>query len=176
MNSLKDNLPQKSLDALNSAKENLEKNGLNSKQKSKKNRIRIPAPIEVGNIYKIEADERNGITPPPGRKTWFKHFAVMGIADDGSLMGCVVFDSKMNREYIGPGHEEFYIPISKGKYSFLDHDSYLECIKLKPATIANIRQGKAEGKLTNEDMEKALELTKKSNRNSIVVLNMYNIK
>ena len=100
----------------------------------------------------------------------------MGIADDGSLMGCVVFDSKMNREYIGPGHEEFYIPISKGKYSFLDHDSYLECIKLKPATIANIRQGKAEGKLTNEDMEKALELTKKSNRNSIVVLNMYNIK
>lgn len=63
-----------------------------------------------------------------------------------------------------------------GKYSFLDYDSYLECIKLKPATLANIRQDKAEGKLTNEDMEKALELTKKSNRNSIVVLNMYNIK
>ncbi len=32
--------------------------------------------IEVGDIFKIEADEENGITPPLGRLTWYKHFVV----------------------------------------------------------------------------------------------------
>lgn len=134
------------------------------------------SPVEVGNIYKIEADERNGITPPQGRKTWFKHFVVMGIADDGSLMGCVVFDSDMNRENIEPGNQDFFIPIPKGKYPFIDHDSYLECMKLKPATLSTIRQGKAEGRLEATDLQKALELTKLSNRNDFMTLKMYNIK
>jgi len=34
--------------------------------------------IEIGNIYKIAANEENGITPPDGRDVWFKHFVVMG--------------------------------------------------------------------------------------------------
>lgn len=47
---------------------------------------------------------------------------------------------------------------------------------LKSATLANIRHGKAEGRLTEEDLQKALELTKMSNRNNNIVLSMYNIK
>ena len=174
MSSLKDSLPQDTLDALISAKENLQNSSPRQKKKLKR-KVDLP-PIKVGNIYKIEADERNGITPPHGRKTWFKHFAVMGIADDGSLMGCVVFDSEKNREHIEPGYDEFFIPIPQGKYSFIDHDSFLECLKLKPATLSNIRHGKAEGCLTDDDLKKALELTKKSNRNSIVTLQAYNIR
>ena len=58
--------------------------------------------IEIGNIYKIAANEENGITPPDGRDVWFKHFVVMGKAPDGSVYGCVVFDSEMNREYVEP--------------------------------------------------------------------------
>ena len=176
MSSIKDCLPQDALDALISAKEELWKTSPKQKQKRNLKRKAFLPPIEVGNIYKIEVDERNGITPPHGLKTWFKHFAVMGIADDGSLMGCVVFDSEMNREHIEPGNEEFFIPISQGKYSFIDHDSYLECLKLKPATLSNIRQGKAEGRLTEDDLQKALELTKKSNRNSIITLKAFNIE
>ena len=122
MSSLKDSLPQDTLDALISAKENLQNSSPRQKKKLKRNVV-LP-PVKVGNIYKIEADERNGITPPHGRKTWFKHFAVMGIADDGSLMGCVVFDSEKNREHIEPGYDEFFIPIPEGKYSFIDHDSF----------------------------------------------------
>ena len=174
MSSLKDSLPQDTLNALISAKEKLQNTSPRQKKKLKR-KVVLP-PIKVGNIYKIEADERNGITPPYGRKTWFKHFAVMGIADDGSLMGCVVFDSEKNREHIEPGYDEFFIPIPQGKYSFIDHDSFLECLKLKPATLSNIRHGKAEGCLTDDDLKKALELTKKSNRNSIMTLKAYNIE
>lgn len=174
MNSLKDRLPQDTLEALNSAKEKFRSTVLKQKRNFKKKAV-LP-PIEVGNINKIEADERNGITPPLGRKTWFKHFVVMGISDDGSLIGCVVFDSEKNREHIEPGYDEFFIPIPQGKYSFIDHDSFLECLKLKPATLSNIRHGKPEGRLTEDDLKKALELTKKSNRNSNITLQTYNIK
>ena len=173
MSALKDNLSPDSLKALVSAKEECQNQA--SKKKCSSNAKTTLPPIEVGNIYKIEADERNGITPPRGRKTWYKHFAVMGIADDGSLMGCVVFDSKKNRDHVEPGYDEFFIAIAPGKYPFIDHDSCLDCLKLKPATLSNIRHGKAEGRLTEEDLQNALKLTKKSNRNSSITLRIYNI-
>ena len=47
--------------------------------------------IEVGDIFKIAADEENGITPPGGRDVWYKHFVVIGKTSDGSVYGCVVF-------------------------------------------------------------------------------------
>ena len=162
MSSIKDCLPQDALDALISAKAELWKTSPKQKQKRNLKRKAFLPPIEVGNIYKIEVDERNGITPPHGLKTWFK--------------GCVVFDSEKNREHIEPGYDEFFIPISQGKYSFIDHDSFLECLRLKPATLSNIRHGKAEGRLTEDDLQKALELTKKSNRNSIMTLKAFNIE
>ena len=49
-------------------------------------------------------------------------------------------------------------------------------MKLKPATLSTIRQGKAEGRLEATDLQKALELTKLSNRNDFMTLKMYNIK
>ena len=110
-----------------------------------------PEDIEIGNIYKIAANEENGITPPKGRDVWYKHFVVMGKTEDESLFGCVVFDSDMNREYVPPGDDIFYIPIPKGRYPFIDHDSVLECLKLKPASPEKLLLGKAEGKLLQED-------------------------
>ena len=131
--------------------------------------------IEVGNIYKIEANEENKITPPHGRVVWHKHFVVMGKAQDGSVYGCVVFDSAINREYVEPGEEEFYLPIKEGRYSFIDHDSYLECLELKPATAEKLLAGKAEGKLNEEDLNDALKLVKMSRRHSFIQLKIYGI-
>ena len=131
--------------------------------------------IEIGNIYKIAANEENDITPPDGRDVWFKHFVVMGKAPDGSVYGCVVFDSEMNREYVEPGDEEFYMPINKGRYSFIDHDSFLECLELKPATAEKLLAGKAEGQLNANDLQEALKLVKMSRRHSFILLKMYGI-
>lgn len=131
--------------------------------------------IEVGNIYKIAANEDNGITPPEGRDVWYKHFVVMGKTSDGSVYGCVVFDSDLNREYIEPGDEVFYMPIQAGRYSFIDHDSYLECLELKPATAEKLLEGRAEGKLKAEDLQEAMKLVKMSRRHSFILLKMYGI-
>ena len=131
--------------------------------------------IEIGNIYKIAADETNDITPPEGREVWYKHFAVLGKTEDGSLLGCVVFDSMINRDYVSPGDEDFYIPIKQSRYSFIDHDSYLECLKLKPATAEKLLAGKFEGKLREEDLSKAKELVKLSRRHNFITLKLYGI-
>ena len=131
--------------------------------------------IEVGQIYKIAADEKNGITPPEGRTEWHKHFVVMGKAADGSVYGCLVFDSEINREYVEPGDEEFYLPIRQGSYDFIDHDSYLECLKLKPATAEKLLSGKYEGMLTAEHLATAKNLVKMSRRHNFITLKMYGI-
>lgn len=100
----------------------------------------------------------------------------MGKTEDGSLFGCVVFDSEMNREYVPPGEEIFYMPIPKGRYPFIDHDSFLECLKLKPASPEKLLLGKAEGKLNQEDFQKALELVKMSRRNDFTILRLFGLK
>lgn len=135
----------------------------------------IPEDIEVGNIYKIAANEENNITPRDGQEVWYKHFVVMGKTNDGSVFGCVVFDSEINRNFIEPGDEDLYLPISKGRYPFIDHDSYLECLALKPASREKLLAGKAEGKLEPEDLNAALKLVKMSRRHSFMLLRMYGI-
>jgi len=134
-----------------------------------------PERIEVGNIYKIAANSENDITPPLGKGVWYKHFVVMGAYADGSVFGCVVFDSEINREFVPPGDDIFFMPISAGRYSFIDHDSFLECLKLKPASAAKLLEGKAEGKLLPEDLEKAMKLVKMSRRNSYMDLVAFGI-
>ena len=55
--------------------------------------------IEIGQIYRIKADERNGITPKSGMTFRPKFFVVMGFDNQGNIYGGVVFDSEINRNY-----------------------------------------------------------------------------
>ena len=81
----------------------------------------------------------------------------------------------INREYVEPGDEEFYLPIEQGSYEFIDHDSYLECLKLKPATAEKLLSGKYEGMLTAEHLATARNLVKLSRRHNFITLKMYGI-
>ena len=63
----------------------------------------------------------------------------------------------------------------KGRYSFIDHDSFLECLELKPATAEKLLAGKAEGQLSAQDLQEALKLVKMSRRHSFILLKMYGI-
>lgn len=51
---------------------------------------------EKGDIWKIELDESNGITPKDGFDTREKFFVVLGVLPDGTIFGGVVFNSKVN--------------------------------------------------------------------------------
>lgn len=87
--------------------------------------------VQIGDIYLIKADETNDITPKDGMSYRPKYYVVLGFDNNGNVYGGVVFDSDINRDYVPPMLTEFFLPIKKEEYSFLTHDSYIDCSKLK---------------------------------------------
>lgn len=131
--------------------------------------------VEIGEIYKIQATEENGITPKGGLNYRYKHFIVMGKAVDGSIYGCAAFDSEINRDYLQPGTEDFYLEVEAGRYSFLKKNSVIDCLKLKPATATKLLWGKYEGQILPEDFTRILSLVKLSPRHTFMYLKMLGV-
>lgn len=128
--------------------------------------------VQIGDIYKIKATEENGITPKGGLDYRYKYFIVMGKASDGSIYGCAAFDSEVNRDYLEPGTEDFYIKVEAGRYPFLKKDSVIDCLKLKPATEIKLLSGKYRGKILTEDYNRILSLVKMSPRHPFMYLKL----
>ena len=128
--------------------------------------------VQIGDIYKIKATEENGITPKGGLDYRYKYFIVMGKASDGSIYGCAAFDSEVNRDYLEPGTEVFYLKVEAGRYSFLKKDSVIDCLKLKPATEIKLLLGKYKGKILLDDYNKILSLVKMSPRHTFMYLKL----
>ena len=132
--------------------------------------------IKPGDIFLIKADKSNGITPKNGQNFRWKYFIVVGKLSDGSLHCCAVFDSEKNREYIEPRFDEFYMLVKAGKYSFLKHDSYIDCLVLKNASSQKLLKGLYKGSLTAEDLAEVFRLIKLNPRHTPVYLNLWGIK
>lgn len=131
--------------------------------------------VQIGDIYKIKATEENGITPKDGLDYRYKYFIVMGIAVDGSIYGCAAFDSEVNRDYLQPGTEEFYLKVKAGRYPFLKKDSVIDCLKLKPATATKLLSGEYRGEILKEDYDRILSLVRMSPRHPFMYLKMLGI-
>ena len=97
--------------------------------------------IEIGQIYRIKADESNSITPKSGMTFRPKYFVVVGFDNQGNVYGGVVFDSEINRDFVSPDFEDFFLPISCSKYDFLEHDSFIDCRKMKPSALDTLLDG-----------------------------------
>ena len=118
--------------------------------------------IEVGNIYRIRMDESNGITPKnPGDTYRDKYFVVLGFDPEGNVYGGIVINSQINR-HLPPTLVELQIPILRIHYSFLDHDSYLDCASLKAVSPEKFQQWKYLGKLRDIDQTIVFDSVKNS--------------
>jgi hypothetical protein len=131
--------------------------------------------IEIGQIYKIKANERNDITPKAGMAFRPKYFVVVGFDHQGNVYGGVVFDSEINRDFISPDFEDFFLPISCSKYAFMEHDSYIDCRKMKPSTLETLLDGHFCGNILQEDFSNILKLLKMSPRETFVRLRTFGI-
>lgn len=165
-NSLKDLLTDGALAALQKAKQSL--SPVKDKTKVRE--------IKPGDIFKIKANEKNGITPKDGGPFWPKHFIALGKLADGRMFCCAVFDSEINRDYIHPDYQSFFLPVKAGQYPFLTHDSYIDCLEMKYATPGKLLSGKPEGRLTDKDLSAVLELVRQSPKHDFVKLSMYGLK
>lgn len=164
--SLKDLLSQNTAEALRKVRESLA-----PVKKKKKTRE-----IHPGDIFLIKANEENGITPKDGGLFWPKHFIALGKLADGRMCCCAVFDSEINRDYIHPDLQSFFLPVKTGQYHFLTHDSYIDCLEMKYATPGKLQSGKPEGRLTEEDLQKVIDLVRQSPKHDFVKLKMYGLK
>ena len=145
-------------------------------KESVKNKTAHSQSVRIGGVYKIKADEMNGITPKDGLDFRYKHFVVMGVAEDGSVYGCVTFNSELNRDFLQPNTEEFYISVDANKYSFLKKNSIIDCFKLKEAKASKLLAGKYEGQILEEDFNEILKLVKLSPRHPYIYLKMLGIQ
>lgn len=83
--------------------------------------------VEIGQIYRIKADERNEITPKGGMS------------------------------------------------SFLSHDSFIDCRKMKPSRLESLLEGDCCGKILEDDFSSIVKLLKMSPMETYVRLRAYGL-
>lgn len=108
--------------------------------------------VKVGDVYRIKMDERNGIKPKAGDKSRNKYFIVLGFDSEGNAYGGVIINSQINPN-IPQSMKNCHLHIECSKYSFLDHDSYVDCSKLKIANIEKFGKWQYLGFFSLEDVQ-----------------------
>lgn len=116
---------------------------------------------EKGDIWKLELDETNGITPKNGYDKREKFFVVLGVLSDGTVFGGVVFNSNVNLN-LPQNIQDLHYPIRKKKYPFLTHNSFINCSRLKTAPITKFVGNRFYGSLKEEDLYLAVQTLKSS--------------
>lgn len=110
------------------------------------------AHVEIGNVYASRMDETNGITPKDGLRDRRKYFVVLGVDDDGTIYGGVVINHAINPN-ISPKKQHLHHPISMSKYSFLEEDSFVNCVDLKTLSLEQLLLGEFLGNIQDDDLD-----------------------
>lgn len=117
--------------------------------------------IEIGNVYRIQMDKSNGITPKPGDTSRNKFFVVLGFDEEGNIYGGVIINSNINQR-VPDSVKDWQMPIKQSKYKFLDYDSFVDCSKLKCTSIDKFGKWQFIGTILQEDIELIIGTIKES--------------
>lgn len=130
--------------------------------------------IEVGNVYRIKMNEKNGIKPKPGDDSRNKYFVVLGFDSNGDAYGGVIINSEINNR-ISPSIKDWQMPIKREKYNFLKHNSFVDCSRLKCADIKKFGSWQFMGFIDSEDVEIIISTIKDSPNETKAHLAMYGL-
>lgn len=106
--------------------------------------------VKKGDVYKIVMSEDDGITPKNGFSTRRKFFVVLGFDNDGNAYGGVVINSGINQN-LPVVVQQYHMPIYAKNYSFLHHNSFVNCSNLLKASLDKLVAGSRLGQLSCED-------------------------
>lgn len=135
----------------------------------------IKQSVNVGDVYLVELDRSNGITPKDGDETRWKFFVVLGFDDEGNAYGGVIINSRINQQ-MEQVVKDYHMPISSSKYAFLKYDSFVDCLQIKTAPLAKLSSGRYKGKIDAEDTELIKGTLKNSPREKAARLRKFGIK
>lgn len=117
--------------------------------------------VDVGDVFLVEMDRSDGITPKDGDETRKKFFVVLGFDDEGNAYGGVIINSRINQQ-MNQVVKDYHMPIKCAKYAFLKYDSFVDCLQLKTAPLAKLTSGNYKGKIDAEDTELIIGTLKSS--------------
>lgn len=117
--------------------------------------------IKVGDVFRINMDQRNGIIPKKGDDSRNKFFIVLGFDSEGNIYGGVIINSNINQN-IPQAVKDWQMPIKCSKYTFLEYDSFVDCSKLKSASANKFSTWKYLGSVESEDVELIIGTIKES--------------
>ena len=117
--------------------------------------------VDVGDVFLVELDKSDGITPKEGDETRRKFFVVLGFDDEGNAYGGVIINSRIN-QHMNQIVKDYHMPIKCAKYAFLKYDSFVDCLQLKTAPLAKLSSGNYKGKMESDDTYLIIETLKNS--------------
>ncbi len=128
----------------------------------------------IGSVHYIAMDRANGIVPKDGYSSRNKFFVILGWDDSGNAYGGVVFNSGVNQKL--PYNVRLYhYPIGKSAYSFLSHNSFIDCTSLMRVCGSQLSSATFCGALTQEHLECVLGAVREAGTISAIKLRMYGI-
>lgn len=117
--------------------------------------------IKIGDVFRIKMNRKNGIIPKQGDDSRNKFFIVLGFDSEGNIYGGVIINSSINQR-VPQAVKDWQMPIRCSKYTFLEYDSFVDCSKLKCASIEKFNTWKYLGSIELEDVELIIGAIKES--------------
>ena len=117
--------------------------------------------IKVGDVDRITMTQANGITPKAGDLSRDKYFVVLGFDSNGDIYGGVIINSEINKN-LPPHLKIYHMPIRQSKYTFLSHNSFVDCLKLKVASPQKFNEWSYLGAFDDEDVSLIIGTIKES--------------
>ena len=106
--------------------------------------------IKVGNVYLINLDQQNGITPKNGDLTRDKFFIVLGFDNEGNVIGGLVINSKINYN-LPSSVTDYQLPIKVEQCPFLKYNSFVNCSKIIVASKAKFTKNTYRGEISDPE-------------------------
>ncbi len=131
--------------------------------------------VSVGDVFLVELDSNDGITPKDGAASRHKYFVVLGFDGEGNAYGGVIINSRINQR-MDQVVKDYHMPIKCSKYPFLRYDSFVDCLTLKTAPVAKLAAGNYTGRIDEDDIELIIGTLKDSPREKAARLKRFGIK
>ena len=107
--------------------------------------------IKVGNVYLINLDQQNGITPKNGDLTRDKFFIVLGFDQEGNIIGGLVINSNINYN-LPSSVTDYQLPIKVEQCPFLKHNSFVNCSKIIVANKTKFTKQAYRGEISDSEL------------------------
>ena len=105
--------------------------------------------LAIGDVHIIQMGKKDGITPKEGNLR-NKFFIILGFDNNGNIIGGVVINSSIN--YNLPDNvTDYLMPISKKQFPFLEHDSFVNCSRLKTVSKEKFSRETYRGRVEDEE-------------------------